>query len=221
MELSGHGGEVGKMIQRRVIRLTDDGRQRREITKDIKAEIAAQRAYAQGKLELFLQLSKAAGESLEVERMVTGGEFQAITRLLDETEGSPDTFYDEIGLCVYIALMQSGRQSEANSRYEKVVARLNRELSVGDAYVRRLLTGEIPLSRETLLSPSWPPNGKRVLLVALGLRFPESRALCFEIVRVFNASPFFPRLLLDSMIHSQPSADGAESPDATLSPASK
>ena len=123
----------------------------------------------------------------------------AANRLDDADKALTDARNADWHLLLYIAAEQAQRTDLSKRHLDAAVAILRR----GDRERRQAaawLAGEQPMDAQAATQLAVVPEGKRVLLAALGIRYPEHRQACFAEARKHNYQPQFPRLFLKRVL---------------------
>jgi tetratricopeptide (TPR) repeat protein len=116
---------------------------------------------------------------------------------------------EELGfwrLFLAIAARNSGDDVLAQAQMDKAIAHL-RTGNTKKRMVARWLASEAPLDVNAALRLAMYPNEKSIVLLALGMQFPEHREALFALARQLNARREFPHLTLAALLDG-PAAGG-------------
>jgi Flp pilus assembly protein TadD len=115
---------------------------------------------------------------------------------------------------VFMQAAQAGQTERAEQHLETAVRILTEQGDVDAKYAAACLAGKEEPDLERLLHISMWPSGKRVLMAALGVRFPEHRAACFDLARKLNYDVTYPHFVLKDLLGAEGGAavDGEPAP---------
>lgn len=177
--------------------------------------LRSQRMYAAGDLDTYFATVDTEGDpQLAFERALYESNLDAASALLGDEPLATDPLNH---LTLFLCAAQSGQQDLADAHLAKGAELLGE----GDGESRdyaAILKGEAPLDIERALRNGTIPFTKRVVLAALGARFPEHAEPLHELARKLNYSRSFPYYVLSGAL-AAPEPAIPVAPELTAAPA--
>lgn len=169
---------------------------------------AEQRAYVSGDLDRYYASVEAdAYPQIRFERALFEGDYNAAAALLQDEYMADATNH----LALYICAARAG-QSELAATHLTGGAEFLAMGGVEDRYYASVLAGDEPLDIDRALRLGTMPGGKRVILAALAIRYPEHAAPLNALARKLNYSRSFPYyVLVDALSEVGTAPDAIES----------
>jgi hypothetical protein len=157
-------------------------------------------SYADGDLEGFMGLTADSTlASTKFERAVSAGRVEDAARMLgDKAENSP-----EAHLILYLAAAQAGLPQLEEAHLARAVELLKGRGGEQEQVGAWLAGAEAPDPTGPMAS-CISSQRKRIVLAALGTRFPDQRQGYFELARKMNYDRNFPHLFLSDVLEAKP-----------------
>ena len=160
-----------------------------------RAYLEAATAYTLGDEQTFTKnISVFTGPLFAFEAAISSGDCKTAAKAI-----GPDARAD-YHLMLYLLAVRSGDTSAAEDFWQKSVTALRKE-STAEPLVIAFIDGKSDAPQpEKICQLHLQPDSKRVLLTALGVRFPQHRAIFHDYAARFNNHPGFPHLLVNSIL---------------------
>jgi len=158
-------------------------------------------AYTLGDEKTFVEKSHAfTGSYFAFEAAVSTGDCKAAAAALGADARA------DYQLMLYLLAVHTGDTEAAESFWKKSATALQTDYKSEPAVIA-FLEGENDAPQpEKICQLHLQPDVKRVLLAALGVRFPQHRAVFHDYAARFNHHPGFPHLLVDSILRQPANA---------------
>jgi hypothetical protein len=158
-----------------------------------RAYLEAAAAYTLGDEKTFARKIRAfTGKLFAFQAAVSEGDSQTAAKLIEHDARS------DYHLMLYLTAVRAGANDVAEKFWANAVAAMRNESQ--ETATLNFIDGKNAPAPEKICQLELSPSVKPILLAALGLRFPQHRAVFHDYATRFNNDPEFPHLLVSSIL---------------------